>query len=181
MRSPVKDRKRASTRKPIVDGDTVRVPLTQDKVAIVDTEDLTFVSGRAWVAVRYGGRWYAKTNVCCNSGTWTAVYLHRVLMRDLGGRQVDHINGDGLDNRRCNLRSVSSAENKYNAGKRKDNSSGYKGVSCRAGGKRWRAQIQHCGRTHWLGVYDNKIDAARAYNAAALQMFGAFARLNHVR
>jgi hypothetical protein len=92
---------------------------------------------------------------------------------------TDHINGDGLDNRRTNLRQATPTQNNANCGIRGHNTSGYKGVSLRPDrGNRWRATIRIHGLQYFLGLFDDVEDAARAYDAAALELFGDFARLN---
>lgn len=100
--------------------------------------------------------------------------LHRLIMNANPGQLVDHINGDPLDNRLENLRICSHAENmrnrKPNGGRR------WKGISRRGNG--WRAHIKVNGRTICLGTYPTDVEAARAYDRAAIQYHGAFARLN---
>lgn len=89
---------------------------------------------------------------------------------------VDHINGDGLDNTRNNLRAVTPAENLRNQRLRKDNTSGFKGVSRHEG--RWRARVRVDGKYTHVGLFDSAEDAARAYDEAARNMHGIFARTN---
>ncbi len=95
------------------------------------------------------------------------------------GYCVDHINGDGLDNRKDNLRIVTIAENNYNKRKSKNvRSSQYKGVSIDKRTNRWRAIIYYKYRKINLGMFGDEIDAARAYDEAANELFGEFAKLN---
>ncbi|MFA6118161.1 MAG: HNH endonuclease [Sphingomonas sp.] len=91
---------------------------------------------------------------------------------------IDHINGNGLDNRRSNLRGATQRQNLQNAGRRVDNTSGFKGVYYSQASKKWAAQIRYEGKQKYLGLFHDARDAAKAYNAAALKYFGAFARLN---
>ena len=93
------------------------------------------------------------------------------------GMQVDHINGDRLDNRRENLRIVTNWQNQMNRGMTINNSSGYKGVRLRRSGK-WEAQIRVNKKAIFLGRFYDKLDAAHAYDDAAKKYFGEFARLN---
>jgi len=93
-------------------------------------------------------------------------------------KMVDHINLNRSDNRWINLRLASNAQNKCNSKKHKDNKSGYKGVFWEKGCKKWRVQIHADGRRVHVGVYKNLIDAARAYDAAAIKFHGAFCNLN---
>ncbi len=92
---------------------------------------------------------------------------------------VDHVNGDGLDNRRANLRITTRAQNLANSGGR-EGSSTYKGVSFESQTSRWKAQITVDGRNRSLGRYDTEEEAATAYNLAAVEAWGEHARLNDV-
>jgi len=91
---------------------------------------------------------------------------------------VDHIDRDGLNNRKSNLRLCTNAENIRNAGKRGKGFSKYKGVSRHTRGKKWTAVIQLNKKTYFLGYFENEIDAARAYDKKAKELHGQFACLN---
>lgn len=106
------------------------------------------------------------------------VFLHRWLTGAGPGQVVDHINHFTLDNRRANLRVCTGAENLCNKKLPANNTSGYKGVVWRPNRKKWEASIQPRGRALFLGRFNDPWDAAQAYNAAALELFGAFAHLN---
>lgn len=153
------------------------IPLSRGLEAIVDAADHEAVSAFKWYAMSPGsGAFYAARSVAARHG-WT-ISLHRQLMCAPAGLQVDHINGDTLDNRRANLRVCTIAENHWNSRRRADNSSGYIGVSFKPSLNKWMAMIKSGGAAHYLGVFPDKLDAARAYDAAALAQRGAFARLN---
>lgn len=94
--------------------------------------------------------------------------------------QVDHINGEKIDNRWANLRHASRLQNARNKGIRINNKTGFIGVSICPETKRFRASIFHDGKGRNIGRYDYAVDAARAYDAAATKQFGQFARLNGV-
>jgi len=96
------------------------------------------------------------------------------------GKQIDHIDRNGLNNRRINLRAASAGQNKANQGKYRNNTSGYKSVYLERDSQRWRAMLRICGRHVHLGRFDDPHIAARAYNEAALKHFGEFACLNPV-
>jgi hypothetical protein len=107
--------------------------------------------------------------------------LHRLLLeamgRDLAGLEVDHINGNTLDNRLCNLRVVTKKQNSFNVKRPINNTSGFKGVSFHKHNARWVAYIGKYPR-EYLGSFGTAIDAARAYNTAAKKRYGKFAKLN---
>jgi hypothetical protein len=149
------------------------VPLSRGLVAQVDDKDLPLVEGLKWHALRSGGHagYYAGSH-----GPDGYVYMHRVILGP-GGPHVDHINGDGLDNRRSNLRHATPSQNGANSGPRRGTSR-FKGVGFdRARGK-WKAAIK-INRVHNnLGRFDNEEDAARAYDAAAVVAWGEYAYLN---
>lgn len=105
------------------------------------------------------------------------IYLHRFILNAKTGQYVDHINGNGLDNRKENLRLCSAADN-VRAGRYKVGASGYRGVYWHAKDKKWRAQICINNRGKFLGNFDCKEDAARCWNEAARNAFGEFAVLN---
>lgn len=102
--------------------------------------------------------------------------LHRLVMGAPKGLQVDHINGDRLDNRKNNLRICDNGQNARNRDKQKNNTTGYKGVYKR--GLRYCAKLVVDGKQHHLGTYDTPKEAATAYNNGALKLFGEFAKLN---
>jgi hypothetical protein len=96
------------------------------------------------------------------------------------GRIVDHVDRNGLNNRKANLRPATRSQNRFNQKRRRDNSSGFKGVRLSRSAQRWRASIRAEGRIYYLGGFATPIEAARAYNAAALRLHGPFALLNPV-
>lgn len=118
-----------------------------------------------------------KLRIKIKSKTLKEKILARVLLNVEDKKiQVDHINNNSLDNRKCNLRACTQTENARNRDKQKNNKSGYKGVSVH--GDRYRVKIHPNGKTIELGIYDDKKEAAKAYNAAAIKYFGEFAFLN---
>tara|TARA_R110000824_G_scaffold396554_1_gene598108 strand:- start:1212 stop:1535 length:324 start_codon:yes stop_codon:yes gene_type:complete len=103
--------------------------------------------------------------------------MQRFIMDAPKGMQVDHINRNPLDNRKSNLRICTNAENSYNTGPQKNNTSGYKGVSWRKDAKKWTAYIGHAPKSH-LGYFDTPEEAAKARDAKAKELHGEYAHLN---
>jgi len=152
------------------------VPLTKGLHAIVDDADFEKVTAiGSWCASITPKGAYALRGIAKPDGSRTTIRLHNLLT---GLRFVDHINGDGLDNRRANLRPSDHVTNGRNAGKKSNNTSGFKGVTWDRRAGKWLAQIQSEGRHHHLGHFIDARDAAVAYDAAALRLHGEFARTN---
>jgi hypothetical protein len=158
---------------------TVQIPLTQGQFALADAQDVPLLVPYHWTALRSGNTWYAKAH----RGGKT-IYMHRRILFGDGTKgkrlKADHINGDGLDNRRSNLRAVTHAQNMMNGvGRPGIRKSGYKGVSVRAHhAKPFRVCIQVGGKQKHLGYFSSDIEAAKAYDRAALLCFGPHARIN---
>lgn len=153
-----------------------KIKLTKEKFALVDDGDFKLLSQWKW---SFDGR-YAKRAYRVE-GKLINIRLHRFLLKPAAGLEVDHINGDKLDNRRSNLRICTHRENSANIkghGKYK-----YKGVTLTMGKriKKWEAQLMlpHKKRK-FLGRYNTPQEAAKAYNEAALEHFGEYARLNQI-
>lgn len=162
-----------------VNPSSVEIPLSQGKIAIVDAEDYELVRGYTWCATHKGNNFYAVTHTSRAGGKKShSVYLHRLLMNPPRGQEVDHINGDSLDNRRCNLRLATKAQNQHNMRIREGGTSKYKGVQWRKDRHKWGARIHYHGKTIILGVFTDEVVAARAYDAKARELFGEFARCN---
>jgi len=162
----------------------IEVPLSKGKFAIVDDEDYDLFSG-AVHAFCTDGIWYAVKSAHSGSN----VYPHRQILERILGRSLnraehaDHKNGDSLDNRRANIRLATSTENQRNRRKQRTfcgrpTSSIYKGVKFMPKEKRWHATIYIARKPVFLGSYVNEIDAAYAYDKAACERFGDFARTN---
>lgn len=141
---------------------------------ILDEEDLTFVNQWHW--------WFSKTGYVRRKiyigGKPKIILLHRILLNAPKDMQVDHINGNRLDNRKSNLRLVTLEQNRMNRGLNKNNKSGYKGVFWYKPLYKWCAYITVNTKRRHLGYFRDKKEAAFAYNKAAFDNFGEFARLN---
>jgi hypothetical protein len=157
------------------------IPLDKGYVTIVDAADYDLVASFAWRVDDGPTTVYATRPALAHevrAGEPKRIRLHRVLVP--GFQAVDHRNGWGLDNRRCNLRGTSQSLNAGNARLSRRNSSGFKGVSHTPGG-RWRAYIRENYKLRAIGRFSTKEEAARAYDEAARAAFGEFAALNFPR
>ena len=106
--------------------------------------------------------------------------MHRLILNAKKGEQVDHINRNGLDNRKKNLRLCSHSQNGINRPFQKNNSSGFKGVHKYKYGGKWEVSIEKGGKNFYVGVFSDKKEAALAYNKKAKELFGEFAYQNPV-
>lgn len=154
-----------------------RLSLTQGKFALVDDADFESVCEFKWCAHRTGNRWYAVRGINSRGGKGSIQRLHSFLMPGIS--EIDHKDGNGLNNQRENLRPVTRSQNSQ-AFRRKivGASSKFRGVYWSTSRQKWVAQI-HKSNTHLhLGYFELEIDAARAYDAAAIKLFGEFASPN---
>lgn len=150
-----------------------------------DLEDYALIKPHAWFLTslrKYKRTQYAGTSRPIGNGKYTTLSVHRLIM-NLSDRSVDidHINGNGLDNRRLNLRLATRSQNLANLPA--INGRKYKGVhvySTKRKGSQWRAKIQIHGKQINIGAFDSELEAAKAYNRAAIEHFGEFARINEV-
>lgn len=153
------------------------IQLTRGHVAIVDDNDFDWLNQWKWFTRESHGIWYAERRTLASEGRGRRnVAMHAFLMRPDPGLEVDHRDGDGLNNRRSNLRVCVRAHNLLNRRLRSDNSTGFKGVALRGG--RYFARVQAFGQEHSLGYYRTAEEAARAYDRGARVHHGEFARLN---
>jgi hypothetical protein len=153
------------------------IPLTQGLVAIVDEADHAGLTLHRWSLQRCGARLYAARYIS-DKGRKRTIYMHRQILGVGIGQRIDHVNADGLDNRRKNLRVATQSENLANARLRSNNRSGLKGVSWSKERRLWEAKIRVRGKTIHLGRHLTPVGAALAYDLAAVEFFGEFARTN---
>lgn len=152
------------------------IPLTQGKVALVDDTDFEAVNASNWCLSSHG---YAVRHIPGSGQKGKNQYLHRFLLPD--AEEIDHRDGNKLDNRRSNLRGCSHQENTRAAHKpRKNGSSQYRGVSWDRQKNKWTAYFRLQGKKKFLGYFDVESDAARAYDIAARKHYGEFAYPNFV-
>ena len=150
------------------------------RVALVDDADYELVSRYRWRVYQrsqpgHDSGPYAVAHIRRTDGRWTTTTMHQLI---LGCNGIDHRNLNGLDNQRSNLRPATQPQNMGNTRSHADSSSAFKGVSWIRQSQKWRGQIQVNGHKHHLGYFASEEDAARAYDAAAREVFGSFARLN---
>lgn len=155
-----------------------KIELTQGKFALVDDDDFDRVNQFKWYAYKPKRKnlWYARRNAPKDGGRQMTVLLHHVILT--GHKQIDHKNGDGLDCQKHNLRPATAQQNGSNRRRHFNNVSGFKGVHWRESSRKWRSVLCFAGENISLGYFDNKADAARAYDGAAKKYFGEFAKLN---
>ena len=140
--------------------------------AIIDTEDIKKIKNFKWSLAKTG-------YVQAHHGAGIIKIQHIVMgIFPNMEKQIDHKDGNRLNNCKSNLRFCTSAENNRNRGKQKNNKSGYKGVYHASRGSRWVANIRINRKTIYLGTFTNKLDAAKTYNEAAIKYHGEFACLN---
>ena len=153
-----------------------KIKLTQNKYALVDDNDFEELNKFKWHALKdentfYTGRkiWDKKTK------KQKYITMHRVIMKTPKGKETDHIDNNGLNNQRSNLRIVTHSQNQMNKGMSKNNTSGFKGVSWDKNSKKWLALIRFNGKQIYLGVYTTKEEASEAYIKACIKYHGEFA------
>ncbi|EMF0257295.1 HNH endonuclease [Enterococcus hirae] len=153
-------------------GDAYKVECSDGSFFMVDYADKDLVDGRSWYLGSHG---YFYTNIGRKKYS-----VHRLIMGAKVGEEVDHISQDKSDNRRCNLRFCTRSENQRNMGLTNGNKTGYKGVFVPKGSNKFQASIRRENRICYLGAFENKVEAAQAYNIAAILLHGKFGRLNPV-
>lgn len=159
--------------------ETKEIPLTQGKVAIVDAADYEWLSSFKWHAHQpKPGLFYAQRNQPLGNGKYRMVRMHREILNAPNELDVDHIDGDGLNNTRRNIRVCSGIQNRRNSRGNRNTVSGYKGVNFDSRYNKWHARIEVNNKRIHLGYFSTPEDAARAYDVAALKYHGEFARLN---
>jgi len=149
------------------------IPLTRGKFAIVDAEDYPRLSQYTWFAEGTSRNCYAARKAGGKS-----IKMHREVMQAPDHLVVDHIDHNGLHNRKQNLRLCTFAQNCRNTRRTAKSSSKYKGVCWNKRNRKWAAAIRFENKTYYLGYFDNELDAAKTYDEAARRLHGAFASLN---
>ncbi len=153
------------------------IALSRGLVTQVDDEDFENLSAHKWYAQPGSkGNFYAARQIRIRPNKQRALQMHRVLINAPDGLEVDHVDYNGLNNQKENLRLATYAENKRHENLRTTNNSGFKGVSRK--GRKWAARICIQEQQIWLGCFDTAVEAAHCYDAAVIKHFGEFAVTN---
>ena len=152
---------------------TVEIPLTRGYVTRIDEADRVFTDGHSWHAAVFPRR---RAVYACAKINGRCTTLHSLLCPDWD--EVDHIDGDGLNNCRSNLRDGAGFKNSANRELASNNTSGYKGVGWNKRKEKWRASIMINGKPVFLGYFGTSKEAADAYDEAAVHHFGEYAKTN---
>jgi len=157
-----------------------RIRMAQPKYAIADPADYDRLRKYEWLSKKGKNSFYARRRVPTGKGgKETLVYMHQEVIKVPDGMVVDHINHDGMDNREANLRAATYSQNLYNRKKRSGAMySKYKGTHWHKLNRRWLARITFEKKTIHLGYFHSEIEAAKAYDRAAIKYHGEFASLN---
>lgn len=154
-----------------------KILLSQGRYALVDDEDFEELSRYNWSYYKNHNVSYAIRRALRTENmtpTRKTIHMHRVVLGAKEGQQVDHINGNGLDNRRSNLRICTHAENMRNRGKQVNNTSGFKGVVFHNQRNKWQARMRLNGKIHSFGLFTRPEDAHAAYVEASKKLHGDF-------
>ncbi len=164
-------------------GEAMRIPLTRGKHALVDAEEYPRLARYSWHAFhdKKDGRWLAVRGERVHVGGHSItrnIWMHRELLDVPAGMLVEHLNGDGLDNRKANVQVTTRAARYAKLGKLSTNTSGYRGVTFYARTGKWRVQIRCDGTTTHIGYFTTAEEAAVAYDRKAREVFGDSAYQN---
>ena len=164
-----------------------KIPLTRGKFALVDDADYEWLSQWKWHALKSVRKGETKFYACRHGGygrnSGVYIYMHRLIMDAPPERSIDHADTDTLNNQRENLRFATHFENMANKKKQTVKNglpvtSRYKGVNLDKRRGRWNAEIRKGNKKTWLGSFLSEVDAAKAYDAAAVRLHGEFCSIN---
>ena len=155
------------------------IELTQGKVSVIDDSDYILLKKYSWSYHKDG---YAHSKIVWN-GKPRMILMHRLIMGIVDNPKLmtDHIDMDGLNNKRSNLRVCNHTQNGYNRKSYKGSKSKYKGVTKRCVGNKWRARIRKDTKLINIGTFNTEEEAAIAYNKKAIELHGEFARINNIK
>lgn len=150
-----------------------KIKLTQGKYALVDESDFEELNKFKWYAIKHHNTFYAVRS----SGGPGKIHMHRVVIKTPKDRETDHADGNGLNNQKYNLRACIHSENQRNKRMPKNNTCGYKGLSWCERNKKWLVRISFNSKRIYLGHFEDKISASKAYSAACIKYHGKFANI----
>ena len=154
-----------------------QIPLSRGQFAIVDDEDYDHLVARGkWHCTRSGYAVRTEKQL----GRKVYIFMHRLIVNAPKNKVADHIDRNSLNNQRSNLRICTQAENSRNATLSKNNTSGFNGVTWCKSGKKWRVLIEVDRIKKNIGLFSCKVEAAKAYNEAAIKYHGEFAKINDI-
>mgnify|MGYP001400238116 CR=1 FL=1 len=157
------------------------IKLTQGYVALVDDEDFENISKYVWCTSKWNNSIYAVTNICDQDGKRKTLKMHRLILNLKVGQECDHMDHNGINNQKSNLRHVTHQQNLSNTRKQRTAHNGmcsskYKGVKKHKG--KWVSQIQLNYQQIYIGIFISEEEAARAYDIKARELFGEYSNLN---
>lgn len=150
------------------------IQLNKNKKAIVDDEDFAKLNQYRWYVISKGNYLYVRKSDY-HKGVRKVTYLHHLILPPKKGYEIDHINHNALDNRRCNLRYCTKSQNQQNMRVRKNCLSKHKGVTWDRARQKYKASIYAYGQNHNIGRFDDENIAAIAYKNKAIELFGDYA------
>ena len=153
------------------------IALSQGKVALVDDADWEWLSQWKWTFMKSTGLANGE-GYAYRKEERRSLLMHRTIMDAPHGTEVDHRDMDGLNNQRSNLRLATSSQNKYNRRSQRGSKSRFIGVSWHIRTSNWQSQITSQGEHKKLGYFVDEVEAAKAYDRAARELHGEFARCN---
>lgn len=171
--------RKESVDKPLVNGSFImkKILAKQNHFILVDEEDYELLKSFKWRILKGNTTFYAQTDIRLNGYTKT-VYMHRIITGDISGFDVDHIDGNGLNNQKNNLRVCTRQQNQMNRKKSTGKTSKYKGVYMKKRDGFFYATIKINKKPIWIGSYKTEQEAALAYDIKAKELFGDYAKLN---
>lgn len=154
------------------------IPLTQGLFALVDGKDFEQLSKYKWYATKAQNTYRAIRHTSSKLGKRKTIYMHREILNAPPEVDVDHRNHCGLDNRNTNIRICTRSQNNQNQEAMRGETSKYKGVYWHKKAQKWHSQIKYNKKKIYLGLFNNEIKAAIAYDNKAKELFGEFAKTN---
>lgn len=154
------------------------IQLSRGLVSLIDDQDHDLVRQYSWYASKDGNTWYARTNISIEPQKRRTLRMHILILNPPHGFVCDHVDGNGLNNCRSNLRIATQSQNIANSRLTQNKTSKYRGVYWHKRDRRWCSKIRFHGKDFHIGHFDSEIDAAMAYDKGAIKFFGEFAKTN---